>query len=139
MDNNSKTSMVRSVETLRRVVERFIGNEPIKTRLVTVLAALPSDVLEDLLDDSRFRIAMDDYKPGRGRTVWMSCPEPGGSVSRCIVLKRRLADAREDFAHYVIAHELAHAYLRNGAWGKIADPEQAADALAASWGFGKPH
>jgi hypothetical protein len=38
----------------------------------------------------------------------------------------------------VIAHELAHAYLRNGGWGEISDRELAADALAESWGFPKP-
>ena len=38
---------------------------------------------------------------------------------------------------YVIAHELAHAVLRNGGrWGSD-DPEEAADALAAQWGFAK--
>jgi signal-transduction protein with cAMP-binding, CBS, and nucleotidyltransferase domain len=39
---------------------------------------------------------------------------------------------------YIIAHELAHAYLRNGGWGDLADPEASADALAASWGFIRP-
>jgi len=136
--DNSNTSLGRPVETLRRIVEQFIGDEPIKAHLVTVLAALPSEVQDDLLDDPRFRIALDDYAPGRGRTVWMSSPQPGGSVSRCIVLKHRLTDDSANFAHYVIAHELAHAYLRNGAWGDITDPERAADALAASWGFERP-
>jgi hypothetical protein len=55
-----------------------------------------------------------------------------------VILKPRLADCPEDFAHYVIAHEMAHAYLRNGGWGTIEDPELAADTLAATWGFGRP-
>jgi hypothetical protein len=50
----------------------------------------------------------------------------------------RLSVCEEAFAHYVIAHEFAHAYLRNGPWGNIFDPEDAADALAASWGFPRP-
>ena len=66
------------------------------------------------------------------------CPGPGGNGSRCVVLKRRLANCLEAFAYYVIAHELAHAYLRNGGWGEIEDAEAAADALAASWGFVRP-
>jgi len=55
-----------------------------------------------------------------------------------VVLKPRLSMCEEAFAHYVIAHEFAHAYLRNGPWGNIFDPEDAADALAASWGFPRP-
>ena len=70
--------------------------------------------------------------------MWLTCPGTGGNGSRCVVLKRRLADCPEAFAHYVIAHELAHAYLRNGGWEEIDDPEAAADAVAASWGFPKP-
>ena len=54
------------------------------------------------------------------------------------MLKHRLGECPEAFAHYVIAHELAHAYLHNGPWGAIEDPEQAADALASSWGFLRP-
>jgi len=38
----------------------------------------------------------------------------------------------------VIAHEFAHAFLRNGPWGEITDVEEAADALAATWGFIRP-
>ena len=68
----------------------------------------------------------------------MACPGPGGSGSRSVVLKPRLAVCPEAFAHSVIAHELAHAYLHNGGWGEIDDPEAAADAMAASWGFSKP-
>jgi Zn-dependent peptidase ImmA (M78 family) len=39
---------------------------------------------------------------------------------------------------YVIAHELAHAHLRNGGRWEGDDPERAADALAAEWGFTRP-
>ena len=126
------------IDSLPSQVERFVDQEPIKTRLVTVLSAIPQEVARDLLEDPRFRIALDDFVPGWGRTVWLSCPAPGVRGSRCVVLKRRLGECPAAFAHYVIAHELAHAYLRNGAWGDIADPELAADALAASWGFSRP-
>ena len=68
----------------------------------------------------------------------MACPSATNTVSRCVVLRRKLEHASEDFALYVIAHEFAHAYLRNGGWGEITDIEEAADALAASWGFKRP-
>jgi len=54
------------------------------------------------------------------------------------VLRRRLASAEAAFAHYVIAHKLAHAHLWNGGWGEMTDPEEAADALVATWGFSRP-
>ena len=129
---------VVSIDSLLIRVGQFIKKGPIKTRLETVLGAMPHHVIRDLLEDTRFRIALDDFVPGRGRTVWLSCPAPGGRGSRCVVLKRRLGECPEAFAHYVIAHELAHAYLRNGPWGAIEDPEQAADTLASSWGFFRP-
>jgi len=126
----------------RRVFAAYLGPfaelAPLRERVLAVLRALPTAVARDLLEDPRFRMTLDDFVPGEGRTVWMACPTPGGSGSRCVVLKPRLADCLEEFAHYVIAHELAHAYLRNGGWGEVTDPEAAADALAASWGFPRP-
>ena len=124
--------------TLRRYIEPFAEHEALAERVVTVLRALPDRVLRDFQDDPRFRLALDDCAPKKGRTVWLACPGPGGNGSRCVVLKRRLASCVEAFAHYVIAHELAHAHLRNGGWGEIEDAEAAADALAASWGFVRP-
>ena len=133
-----------SVDTteLRRILaaclEPFDELEPLRHRILVVLSALPRMVRRDLLEDPRFRMTLDDFVPGEGRTVWLACPGPGGNGSRCVVLKPRLADCSEAFAHYVIAHELAHAYLHNGGWGEFDDPEAAADAAAASWGFAKP-
>ncbi len=68
----------------------------------------------------------------------MASPGASGNESRCVVLRERLAHCSESFAFYVIAHEFAHAFLRNGGWGAISDQEEAADALAASWGFCRP-
>ena len=119
-------------------LEPFDELEPLRDRVLAVLASLPREVRRDLIQDPRFRMTLDDFVPGEGRTVWLACPGPGGNGSRCVVLKPQLADCREAFAHYVIAHELAHAYLHNGGWGGIDDPEAAADAVAASWGFQKP-
>ena len=122
---------------LAAYLQPFEKLEPLHDRVLVVLSALPREVRRDLLQDPRFRMTLDDFVPGEGRTVWLACPGPGENGSRCVVLKRRLADCPEAFAHYVIAHELAHAYLHNGGWGEIDDPEAAADAVAASWGFPK--
>jgi hypothetical protein len=129
---------IASTDSRLSKVEGFGGEQIIMSRLMTVLRAIPHEVVDDLFEDPRFRITLDNYTPGQGRTVLLSCPGPEGHGSRCVVLKRRLGDSPLAFAYYVIAHELAHAYLRNGAWGDIVDPELAADALAASWGFERP-
>lgn len=107
-------------------------------RVEYVLQSLPAAIQRDFLEDSTFRMTLEDYTPGRGSKMFMSLPDSGSSVSRCVVLREKLDGAPERFALYVIAHELAHAYLRNGGWGKIHDQEEAADALAASWGYAKP-
>ena len=106
--------------------------------MLFVLNELPNEVQRDFLDDPRFRVTLENYVPGEGWSLWMAVPGPIGSGSRCVVLRPRLAHCSEAFAFYVIAHEFAHAYLRNGGWGDIADVEEAADALAASWGFSRP-
>jgi hypothetical protein len=102
-----------------------------------VVAALPSHVRADLIGDPDFR--MSDYEPGPGVVMRVRVGMPQRSKpSRGIVLKRTLRHRPESFVRYVIAHELAHAHLRNG--GRFAgdDPERAADALAADWGFPRP-
>jgi hypothetical protein len=65
-------------------------------------------------------------------------PGNAGDLHSRARLDTLYADSNEAFAHYVIAHEFAHAYLRNGGWNEITDREEAADALAASWGFRRP-
>jgi hypothetical protein len=135
----STPASVISLQTVREYVERAIEEPVLRIRVVHVLVTMPRDVAAGLLNDPCFQMALDNHVPGRGGTVWMACP---GDIlwkgSRSVVLRQRLAERPEDFAHYVIAHELAHAHLWNGAWGEITDPEEAADALAASWGFPRP-
>jgi len=116
----------------------FADHPLLKERVLNVLQALPGDVQRDFVDDHRFGTAIDNYEPGKGWTLFMPTPGPPGQGSRRVVLRPKLESASEPFANYVIAHEFAHAYLRNGGWGKITDVEEAADALAASWGFHKP-
>lgn len=105
-------------------------------RIIKVLNQVPARYRKDLLEDESFRISLDDFVPGKGRTVWMAGPSASGS-SRCVVLKPRLEKCSDAFCCYIIAHEIAHAWLNNGGWGDITDREEAADALAASWGFDK--
>lgn len=119
-------------------LEPFNDLPLLQQRVLNVLKTLPNSVQRDFLDDPSFRVTLCNFVPGKGWTLLMDAPSSCDSVSRCVVLRPRLADASEAFACYVIAHEFAHAYLRNGSWGEITDVEQAADALAASWGFRRP-
>ena len=116
----------------------FADHPLLQKRVLSVLQALPGEVQRDFVDDPRFGTAIENYEPGKGWTLFMPTPGPPGQGSRRVVLRPKLELASEAFANYVIAHEFAHAYLRNGGWGKITDAEEAADALAASWGFHKP-
>lgn len=120
------------------ILEAFAEHPQLHIRISTVLCSLPEEVQADFGDDPSFQITLEDYSPEHGWKLFMACPSATNVVSRCVVLRRRLEHAVEDFAHYVIAHEFAHAYLRNGGWGEITDIEEAADALAASWGFPRP-
>jgi hypothetical protein len=106
--------------------------------VLAVLSTLPAEVIRDFVEDDRFQVSLDNYQPGLGSRVWMASPRGAGESSRSVVLKPRLNEGSTEFACYVVAHEFAHAYLRNGGWGEIEDPELAADALAAKWGFDRP-
>ncbi|MEM7311883.1 MAG: hypothetical protein AAF497_01905 [Planctomycetota bacterium] len=110
----------------------------LKQRIATVLDTLPEEVRDDLLNDDRFQMAPENFVPGKGTKIWLATPGVDGESSRSVILREKLERSAEPFAFYVIAHELAHAFLRNGGWGEITDPEEAADALAASWGFERP-
>lgn len=104
--------------------------------VIRVVLGLPEHVRADLVGDRNFR--MFDYEPGLG-TMHVPVGLPGKhGASRSVVLKRTLRKRPEAFVRYVIAHELAHAHLRNGGRWPGDDPEHAADALAAEWGFPRP-
>lgn len=137
-DGGQNRDGVRPVDSSWASARGFMENPVLGERIEAVLNAIPEAVRRDFSDDPQFHMAVDDYVPGKGRSVWMASPKPYGNGSRSVVLKPQLADRPRDFALYVIAHELAHAHLRNGGWKDIQDPEQAADALAESWGFGRP-
>jgi len=119
-------------------LKAFEQHQPLRQRVLHVLSTLPKEVQQDFLNDPRFTISVDNYVPGEGSSVFMAAPGGTNNGSRSVVLKPRLSECHEAFAHYVIAHEFAHAYLRNGPWGEITNVEDAANALAASWGFPMP-
>ena len=121
--------------TFAAYLEPFSRHPELQRRVLHVLHSLPPEVQQDFLVDPRFRVEIDNYVPGVGWSFWMPPPGVDGQGSRCVILRSKLAEATESFAFYVIAHEFAHAFLRNGGWGEITDIEEAADALAASWGF----
>lgn len=102
-----------------------------------VLGALPDAVREDLTGDPSFHLC--DYEPGPGVVMHVPVAAPGRNrAGRSVVLKRTLRFRSEAFVNWLIAHELAHAYLRHGGRFPGEDPEAAADALAAAWGFPRP-
>lgn len=123
--------------TLTDYLMPFHGLPELQRRITEVLQALPDDVQQDFFDDPRFGMDIDNYEPGEGWSFFMPTPGPLGQGSRRVVLRPKLEKSSEEFAKYIIAHEFAHAFLRNGGWGEITDIEEAADALAASWGFHK--
>ncbi len=119
-------------------LDSFQALPQLRERIQQVLESLPDNVQQDFLDDTTFQIRPEEFTPEKGWTMFMNLPVSVSAVSRCVVLRAKLEQAPLDFASYVIAHELAHAFLRNGGWDDITDPEDAADALAASWGFPRP-
>jgi len=124
-------------QTIDRWLARFRLDEFLHAHVAGVLGELPVRVRDDLVCDEAFRIC--DYEPGPGVVAHVPVGMPAPRrASRSVVLKRTLRRRPEKFVRYVIAHELAHAHLRNrGRWPGD-DPEQAADALAAEWGFPRP-
>ena len=104
--------------------------------VAAVILALPDAVREDFIGDPAFILC--DYEPTLG-PAFIPVRSPSlKRPSRSVVLKRTLRRRPESFVRWVIAHELAHAHLRNGGRHDGEDPESAADSLAADWGFPKP-
>ena len=122
---------------VQQLADRFDLHPMLREHLVAVVGALPDAVRQDLVGDAAFQVV--DFQPGGGGyCVPMAVPIAGGGASRCVVLKRTLCARSPAFIRYVIAHELAHAHLRNGGRWPGEDPEHAADALAAQWGWPRP-
>jgi len=118
-------------------LDRCALDPAVRSRAAEVLCSLPQSVLDDLIADPSF--TMCDFEPGPGRVFQVPMQLRAGSgPGRAVVLKRTLRSRPNDFARWVIAHELAHAHLRNRGRFPGEDPEHAADDLAAKWGFPRP-
>lgn len=127
------------LEQIESWLERFDLDPFLRGHVAEVLASIPEHVRSELMNDPRF--SMCDYEPGPRATITVPLSFPTGSdgqsPSRAVVFKRTLRGAGPLFVKWVIAHELAHAHLRNDGRWPGDDPETAADALAAEWGFPK--
>jgi len=128
---------VHANELLTDWLARFELDAFLRGHVANVLGALPRHVREDFLGDPSFMLF--DYEPGSGVVAHVPVGLPGrNGAGRSVVLKRTLRRRPEPFVRYVIAHELAHAHLRNAGRWPGEDPESAADALAEEWGFPRP-
>ena len=108
----------------------------LKTHIAAVFIALPDEVRTDFVSDPSFNLC--DYEPSLAPAqITVRSPSAKGP-SRSVVLKRTLRRRPDNFIRWVIAHELAHAHLRNAGRHQGEDPEYAADSLAADWGFPRP-
>ena len=117
-------------------LDSFPLEPSLRAHVAVVFTALPADVRSDFVSDPGFTLY--DYEPS-ALPAHIPVRSPSGrGPSRCVVLKRTLRRRPENFIRWVIAHELAHAHLRNGGRHEGEDPEHAADSLAADWGFPRP-
>ncbi|MGD0462053.1 MAG: hypothetical protein ABSB74_06160 [Tepidisphaeraceae bacterium] len=122
-------------------IDRWLCTFPldgwIRAHVAAVIENLPAEVRTDIIDDPEFVVY--DYDPGPHGVLQVPVRfSSGGKPGRSIVLKRTIKRRPVPFVRWVIAHELAHAYLRHeGRWTNE-DPEHAADSLAAEWGFPNP-
>ncbi|HEX4792196.1 MAG TPA: hypothetical protein VH370_00300 [Humisphaera sp.] len=133
--NFTRAKMMNHIETW---LSPFDLQPFLRAHVEVVIRQLPADVRGDLMDDPAFR--MCDYEPGRGVVMHIPVGVPSRRrASRSVVLKRTLRHRPEPFVRWLIAHELAHAHLRHGGRWPGEDPESAADALAAAWGFPRPN
>ena len=109
----------------------------LRDEVARVVHSLPAGVRDDLVGDPGFTLY--DYEPGPDVVMRVPVRAPGrNGAGRSVVLKRTLRHRPPEFVRWLIAHELAHAHLRHGGRFPGEDPESAADALAAEWGYPKP-
>jgi hypothetical protein len=114
----------------------FPLQDTLRFHIAKVVSVLPEPVRMDLMADPSF--GLSDYDPAV-RPFHIRVASPTGlASSRSVILKRTLVRRPQSFIQYVIAHELAHAHLRNQGRTPEEDPELAADELAAQWGFPRP-
>jgi hypothetical protein len=123
--------------TIETWLQAFSLDSAIETYTAHVLRQLPDEVRTDIMGEAG--VVFYDYDPGPGVVIQVPVRSPGpAGASRSIVLKRTLRNRSPNFVHWLIAHELAHAHLRNAGRWPGDDPEVAADSLADEWGFPRP-
>ena len=125
------------VKAAHDFIASLISDPVMRERVLYVFSALPEGVQEEFMGDPGFVIGMYDSGRWGGSRLLIPCPRPARG-SRLVALERSLTARSRAFAHYVIAHEFAHALLRNRGRHPGEDPEVAADSLAAAWGFPRP-
>jgi hypothetical protein len=118
-------------------IAAFITDGTLKERVLYVFSTLPEDVQKEFMGDPGFSIGIYDTGRSGGARLLIPCPQAARG-SRLVTLERSLATRARAFAHYVIAHEFAHALLWNRGRHPGEDPEIAADSVAAEWGFPRP-
>jgi len=118
-------------------IATLISDPGMRERVLHVFSALPENAREEFMGDPGLVIGIYDTGRLGGSRLLIPCPQPARG-SRLVALERSLTARSRAFAHYVIAHELAHALLRNRGRHPEEDPEVAADSLAAAWGFPRP-
>jgi hypothetical protein len=124
-------------EAIDQWLDAFSLDEWIRDHFAAVVENLPEEVRCDLMDDPEFVVC--DFEPGPNVVFHVPMRFSGaGKPGRSVVLKRTIKRRPITFVRWVIAHELAHAYLRHAGRWPHEDPEHAADSLAAEWGFPKP-
>jgi hypothetical protein len=124
-------------ERLHQWLDGILLDEFLRGHVAGVMGRLPQHVRDDFLGDPAFVLC--DYEPAAGAVTLVPVGPPRrNAAARSVVLKRTLRRRPEPFVRYVIAHELAHAPLRNAGRWPGEDPERAADALAAEWGYPRP-
>jgi hypothetical protein len=124
-------------EPIDRWLSTFKLDRSVHEHVAVVFQRLPDEVRCDLMGDPSFMLC--DYMPAPHEILHVPMRlSAGGGPGRSIVLKRTINSRSVPFARWVIAHELAHAYLRHGGRWPMEDPESAADSLAAQWGFPRP-
>lgn len=122
------------VSDLDLFLSRCTLGDDLRLHVRHVMGAMPHAVIIDLVSDDGFVLLEAEH-----RTSALMIPAPGKRKPvRAVVLKRRMWRSDTHFVRWVIAHELAHAHLRNAGRHPGEDPEHAADALAAEWGFARP-
>src|SRR3989304_7232383 len=113
-------------------VAAFLTDETLKERVLHVFSALPEGAQKELMQDPGFSIGIYDTGRSGGARLLIPCPQPARG-SRLVTLETSLSARSRAFAHYVIAHEFAHALLWNRGRHPGEDPEIAADSVAAEW------